>query len=141
MKTFTENFNTGWGIGQLRGKGDDSYGLSNVSGSSGRSTKDEKHKTRPATNRAEGKQNDNAPPARRNADYGTEPVGLKLRPETDLKNFTNISSEPVEPPLWRGGSSLGSDDSADGDMVIVRETAFEVQNDRAPMLPVAARFA
>lgn len=63
-----------------------------------------------------------------------ESHGLKLRPEPGISTYTSVSADPSS-DLWRANSSVGSDSSGENDMVILRETAYEVQHDQAPMLP------
>ena len=125
LKTFTESFNTGFGVGQLRGKGDDSYGMSDVSTSGNRNEKEvERGNARPK----------DYSPTSAPAPKSDPQLGLKLRPETQLKSFTDIRAEPY----LMDTASVGSGSSGD-DMVILRETAYEiqheVQHDQAPMLP------
>jgi hypothetical protein len=147
IKTFTESFNTGFGVGQLRGKGDDSYGMSGVSGSSGRNGRVEMG---PAATNTTGHGVNACPITPRgekertalDALAGNTDDELRLRPETELKSVTNISAEPAhgESFMWRAGSSVGSESSGEDTMVILRETAYEVQlHDRAPMLPEVVR--
>lgn len=143
LKTFTESFASGFGMGFTRGKGEDSYGMSNVSGSSGQSPKNEKSdkSVSPSSSGTGGNtlRRHERPKgaADRTAVHTTGEPGLKLRPETDITTFTSVSAEPTaySGDVWRANSSA-SDSSAD-DMVIVRETAYEVQHDQVPILPVA----
>ncbi|KAI7112401.1 hypothetical protein KC352_g35417, partial [Hortaea werneckii] len=64
---------------------------------------------------------------------------LRLRPELSINHIAHVSVEPsyADQGHWREGVSRdGSQNSSEGDdMVIVRETAYEVQHDSAPMLP------
>ncbi|KAF2172959.1 hypothetical protein M409DRAFT_16910 [Zasmidium cellare ATCC 36951] len=140
LKSFTDNFATGFGLGFTRGKGEDSYGLSNVSGSTGNSSKTEKAKSAsPSQSRTDNKSPESRKPpdlrvppsAHVNNVAGDEP--LRLRPEGAVA-YASVSAEPYSPELWRANSSVGSDSSGD-EMVILRETAYEVQHDQAPMLP------
>lgn len=131
LKTFTESFNTGFGVGQLRGKGDNSYGMSDVSTSGNRN--DEKHPER-GNLRPKDPGAISVP-----APMSNPQLGLKLRPETKLQTFTNIRAEPYLVDT----ASIGSGSSGD-DMVILRETAYEIQHDeiqhdQAPMLPPLSR--
>lgn len=125
LKTLTESFNTGFGLRQLRGKGDDSYGMSDVSSSGNRNEKEVlRDNARPK----------GCIPPSVPAPMSDPQLGLKLRPETQLQSFTNIRAEPYLVET----ASVGSGSSGD-DMVILRETAYEiqheVQHDQAPMLP------
>ncbi|KAK6394989.1 hypothetical protein LTR65_001178 [Meristemomyces frigidus] len=148
LKAFTESFNSGFGLGFTRGKGDGSYGMSNVSGISGHSSKS---KDRSGLGDSAGASRMGsiglATPAKdipivvspiTPVAETIEPQALRLRPERGLMTFTHVSAEPVygdhEP--WREHSSAGSENSIGGDdMVIMRETGYEIQHDRAPMLP------
>ena len=143
LKAFTESFNSGFGLGFTRGKGDGSYGMSNVSGSSGQSTK--KDPAALESSAGASRMGSIAPdPKKGHAEILVSPMTppaetieehpLRLRPETELKTFTPVTADPMYSD-WRKGSSAGSDTSGGDDMVIVRETAYEVQHDRAPMLP------
>lgn len=151
LKAFMESFDSGFGLGFTRGKGDDSYGMSNVSGSSGgQSCKTEKSKSESATssgargstapNSAAGRPEIQPPP------LPPPPVprrgnAMKLRPEQDIAYRTAISAEPFgDISLWRANSSSAGSESSD-DMVIHRDMAYEVQHDEAPMLPDAAHHA
>lgn len=146
LKAFTESFNSGFGLGFTRGKGDTSYGLSDVSGSQ-QSSKTEKSKGTSNTLESGGELSrvgspaPIAAPARAllspklpNAEHCEE---LRLRPEPQMRTLTHVSSQPLsrsgaDEPAWRESSRS---DSSDDDMVIMRETGYEVQHDRAPMLP------
>lgn len=128
LKTFTESFNTGFGVsvGQVRSKGDgsNSYGLSDVSNSNSNSgSGNEKDAVRSNTRPSEC-----IPPS---VLASTTPSGLKLRPETKLQSYTDIRAERYVLET----ASVGSGTSGD-DMVILRETAYEIQHDQAPMLPL-----
>lgn len=153
MKSYTDSYNTGFGMGFARGKGEGSYGLSNVSGSSGQSSRGEKAKSAsPTTSRTDrsakttpdGCRGDEPPmpPATAHGWHVADPPPLKLRPDTTgVTSYTSVSAEPHnDVSQWRSGSSLGSDSSGD-DMVILRETAYEVHHDEAPMLPIAVTRA
>lgn len=152
LKAFMESFDSGFGLGFTRGKGDDSYGMSNVSGSSGgqSSKTDETKSISPTSGGVHGcivpalrSEKDSqvhimsVPPSSKNDNAPT----LKLRPERDIAYRTSISAEPFgDISLWRAnGSSVGSESS--DDMVIHRDMAYEVQHDEAPMLPEAAHHA
>ncbi|KAK5723232.1 hypothetical protein LTR15_004929 [Elasticomyces elasticus] len=152
LKGFTESFNSDFGLGFTRGKGDGSYGMSNVSGGSGQSSKIEKSKD-PATieSSAGATRMDSVSPAetKGSSEVSTSPVTpaesieeppLKLRPDNILKSVICVTSDPTHPEhrLWRRNSNASSRySSPSDDMVIMRETAYEVQHDRAPMLPIA----
>ncbi|KAK5127064.1 hypothetical protein LTR85_008423 [Meristemomyces frigidus] len=149
LKAFTESFNSGFGLGFTRGKGDDSYGMSNVSGSSGQSSKS-KDPSALGSSAGASRMGSIGPvtPAKDDVEVVVSPIApmveieehpaLRLRPETELKSFTHVSAEPMygDHGPWRENSSAGSEHSVGGDdMVIMRETAYEIQHDQAPMLP------
>lgn len=152
LKSFTDNFTTGFGLGFTRGKGEDSYGLSNVSGSTGHTSKTEKAKSgSPPQSRTDKTAETTLAEIQKDSDARVPPTAhaknvavdepLKLRPEGAVA-YTSVSAEPHgghggDP--WRTNSSVGSDSS--DEMVILRETAYEVQHDEAPMLPVRAALA
>lgn len=143
LKSFTDNFTTGFGLGFTRGKGEDSYGLSNVSGSTGNTSKTEKAKSASPWQSRTDKSAETTPVSRKAPDLRAPPSAhvnnvagdepLRLRPEGAIA-YTSVSAEPYCTELWRANSSVGSDSSGD-EMVIHRETAYEVQHDQAPMLP------
>lgn len=150
LKAFTESFNSGFGLGFTRGKGDGSYGMSDISGSSPSSSKAEKTKGSTAAGSSGGpsRLGSIAPePAKSDIEILVSPLtpqaekieehALKLRPETDLKSVTRVSADPLfgDHGYWRENSIAHSEISGGDDMVIVRETAYDVQHDRAPMLP------
>lgn len=146
LKSFTESINTGFGLGFTRGKGDDSYGLSDVSGSSGGRTKSEKTtpsspiRSRSRLGSRRGSTPDTKKPSEvrvrpiRDLDNVTEEPGLRLRPDGATCITNCVSTEPNH-DIWRANSSVGSESS--DEMVIIRETAYEVQHDEAPILPYA----
>ena len=148
MKSYTDSYNTGFGMGFARGKGEDSYGLSNVSGSSGQSSRAEKAKsTSPTTSRTDrstrttpdGERDPQPPLPTIHGRNVADSVPLKLRPLTGVTS-TSVSAEPHnDVSQWRtaGGSSIGSHSSGD-EMVILRHTEYDVHHDEAPMLPVTA---
>ncbi|KAK3724870.1 hypothetical protein LTR37_000918 [Vermiconidia calcicola] len=146
-KAFTESFNSGFGLSFARGKGENSYGLSEISsGKTPVTSKDEKSRTDSAVDGSTGAgtvqysfpyseslhgldiPEPTAIPAIRNSSS----TPLKLRPGPEIRTFTHVSADPELGPS-RGNSSSNSEQSAD-DMVIVRETGYEVQHDRAPIL-------
>ena len=144
-KSFTESFSSGFGQGFTRGKGEESYGLSGMSGKTPISSKDEKSQADSAL--SGGTRTDSL--AKRAVDIDevdmiaipysqTAPQAppiespLKLRPETALKTVTQVSAEP-HLGTWQDSSSANTESSID-DMVIHQETAYEVQHDRAPIL-------
>ena len=59
---------------------------------------------------------------------------LKFRPEMGLKAYTNVSTQPHLGPYHECSAMTASKNSSADDMVIVRETGFDVQHDRAPIL-------
>ncbi|SMQ46407.1 unnamed protein product [Zymoseptoria tritici ST99CH_3D7] len=141
LKAFMESFDSGFGLGFTRGKGEDTYGMSDVTGSSGHTSKNEKTAATVSNTRQ------SLTPSRRDPapEDHVSPVApisrrsnaspLRLRPERGIAYRTNISSEPFGcVSSWRSGSSNDSESSGD-DMVIHRETAYDVQHDEAPMLP------
>lgn len=153
LKAFMESFDSGFGLGFTRGKGDDSYGMSNVSGSSGgQSSKTEKSKSSSPTSSGArestapalpSREDSQVPVASKPPDSRTrrDASAIKLRPERDIAYRTSISAEPFgDISLWRANSSSNGSESSD-DMVIHRDMAFDVQTDEAPMLPVAAHHA
>ncbi|USW48102.1 hypothetical protein Slin15195_G014210 [Septoria linicola] len=133
LKTFTESFNTGFGVGQLRGKAEDSYGLSDVSKSSGRGEKTEIASSRVAeAHRSELPLVDcrsHGPMFMQDSQ-----LGLRLRPE-ELKSTTDIRAEPAASSFETG--SVGSNNS--DDMVIMRACDVQIQHDQAPILPLESR--
>ncbi|KAK5131889.1 hypothetical protein LTR08_000477 [Meristemomyces frigidus] len=153
LKAFTESFNSGFGLGFTRGKGEGSYGMSDVTGSSGQSSKlkDSSALERSADASrmgsiaptpaylAKGEQFEvRVSPLTPAVEVNEEHPALKLRPGTEPMNFTCVSADPTygghEP--WRDHASARSESSTGAeDMVIVRETGYEVQHDTAPMLP------
>ncbi|KYG42468.1 hypothetical protein M433DRAFT_7122 [Acidomyces richmondensis BFW] len=149
LKAFTEGFNSGFGLAFTRGKDEGSYGLSNISGSSGQSSRTEKPRGQTleaARNRvhvaavdcqsAERTMNFSACPKISN----TMTIGdtsLKLRPESELKTVTHVCAEPVQDEyrFHQDTSSACSNSSGNDDLVIMRETGYDVQHDEIPMLP------
>ncbi|EMC93284.1 hypothetical protein BAUCODRAFT_150636 [Baudoinia panamericana UAMH 10762] len=146
LKAFTESFQTCFGLGFTRGKGDGSYGMSDVSGAS---SKSEKSKD-PASleSAASRSRNDSVSPylSKEEAEVQLSPAtppprlvedcSLKLRPERELRTLTQVSAEPMssDQNRLRQESRAESEMSGSDDMVILRETGYEVQHDRAPML-------
>lgn len=146
-KSFTESFNSGFGLSFARGKGDESYGMSDVSGRTPNTSKDSKSRNDSALESATGTSQVRHPdtetsvkgytevvelPAQGYQQNSQKEVPLKLRPDTGIKSVTHVSSEPDLGP-WQENSSPDSEASTD-DMVIHRETGYDVQHDRAPML-------
>ncbi|KAK0948269.1 hypothetical protein LTR29_000386 [Friedmanniomyces endolithicus] len=157
LKGFTESFNSDFGLGFTRGKGDGNYGLSHVSAGSGQSSKVEKSSdsaailssadascmgsVTPAGTRT-GPDIAISSPATPAEDIAKHP--LKLRPENELRSITCVTTDPTHPEQrpWRRPSSASSRYSSPGDdMVILRETAYEVQHDQAPLLPPVVQYA
>lgn len=151
LKSFTDNFTTGFGLGFTRGKGEDSYGLSNVSGSTGNTSKTEKAKSASPPQSRTDRTTETTPESKKaSSDLRVPPKAhtsnvaidepLRLRPE-GVVAYTSVSAEPYGGDLWRANSSVGSDSSGD-EMVILREREYEVQHhDQAPMLPVRESLA
>jgi hypothetical protein len=149
LKAFMESFDSGFGLGFTRGKGD-SYGMSDVSGSSGQSNKNEK--TASAATKSDNRQSftppavhdiaaqdDISPPPPTAQRSNASP--LRLRPERSLAYRANVTSEPfADMSQWRTASSNDSESSGD-EMVIHHDRAYDVQHDEAPMLPVPDRRA
>lgn len=136
LKAFTESFNSGFGLGFTRGKGDDSYGMSDMSGKTPDSSKKEKS-LEDSTNKSNasgteiGSHLRSAPDFDELADQlgsvesstkftsGDTPV-LKLRPEAGIKTVTSVSTES-ECEQHRDSMANRSENSSSGDMVILRE--------------------
>ena len=158
-KAFTESFNSGFGLGFARGKGEDSYGLSDFSGAGKTpgSSKDEKSRNDSALESgAAASKVEVLPPELLGRQYidkqhietidssinsnaqqsSTTNEHLKLRPDTGFKTFTQVSAERDLGP-WRENSSNYSEGSTD-EGVIVRETGYEIQHDRAPILKMGS---
>ena len=145
-KSFTASFSSGFGLGFARGKGEDAYGLSNMSGKFPNASKDEKSRNDSGLESGIGLSGPRHLSldfgGKHHMDYGGSSImpipppsaitygDLKLRPETGVKHSTHVSAERDLGP-WPDTSSNESQKSAD-DMFIVRETAYEVQHDRAP---------
>ncbi|KAK0933468.1 hypothetical protein LTR29_014928 [Friedmanniomyces endolithicus] len=163
LKGFTESFNSDFGLGFTRGKGDGNYGLSHVSGGSGQSSKAEKSSDSAAILSSAGASRmgsvtpagatkagpkagpqaaPSSSPATPTEDIARHP--LKLRPDNELRSITCVTADPTPPeqrPRRRPSSASSRYSSPGDDMVILRETAYEVQHDEAPMLPPVARYA
>lgn len=106
-KAFTESFNSGFGLGFTRGKGEDSYGMSTLSGRTPNSSKGEKSRNDSTlesgimTSRTRSVPTDHsskagfvdstATPITQQASRMN--VQLKLRPDTDMKTSTHVSAE------------------------------------------------
>ncbi|GIZ40553.1 hypothetical protein CKM354_000388700 [Cercospora kikuchii] len=105
LKTFTENFNTGFGVAQLRGKSEGSYGVSDDSGCSG-------HKAQPQVE-----------------ERAVQPCELAADQRQSLRStfHQDLSSKDLrgEPYELGCGSSAGSTDMSD-DMAILRVPAHPV---------------
>ena len=147
-KAFTESFNSGFGLGFTRGKGETSYGLSDISGRSAESSKREKSRNDSALESENGRSAIRSPPTLTPKASDLEVLvtsaspptpesqeRLKLRPEPGLKSFTSVSADREVGP-WRDNSSLATtnDSSTDQDMVIVRETGYGIHHDEVPTL-------
>ena len=146
-KSFAESFNSGFGLGFARGKGDESYGLSDVSGRTPNSSKEAKSRNDSALESGtETSQTQSLPTdalRRTDVDINELPtlstqqspstgVPLKLIPDTRIKSVTHVTADPDLGP-WQDSSS-GASEASTEDMVILRETGYEVQHDRAPIL-------
>lgn len=151
-KAFTESFNSGFGLGFTRNAGgEDSYGLSDISGKSGAS-KDEKSHGDSTVNSAK-----RSPPPRPprtlssdridafladNVPHSTSP--LKLRPEAEGRTFTSVSARPGmdgsggangdHGPFSSESASSSNYSSTNDEMAVHLETSVEVHCDDAPML-------
>jgi hypothetical protein len=157
-KSFTASFNSNWGLGFARGKGEDSYGLSDVSGNPG-SSKDEKPRKDSAlesgTDTSEGSRTRSLPPPMpsfKSFDYEDPmitpipPPGsngsleLKLRPEVEINSYTQVASNSnADMGPWVNHSSNPSDTTSN-EMFIVQETGYDVQHKKAPMLRVTSYY-
>lgn len=140
-KSFTDLFNTGWGMGPIRGAAE-TYNMSNVgkNGSSGMrtgkgSTMDMNtsfNSVRPerATETDQRRSMPPAPQRKNSASNGlSQDTSLKLRPENNGKTQTMIHSSPRH---WGDEGSLNSDPE---DSVIVRQMEYSITHDEAPILP------
>lgn len=148
LKAFTESFNSGFGLGFTRGKGDGSYDLSDVSGKSGQSSRTEKLKDGSTLESASSGSRIRSPVPDSNKDNvdvsvkSLSPGGshlehpaLRLRPEHEVNSVTRVSAEPASgESSWHHDNSCNGSESSGDDMVILRETEYSVQHDRAPML-------
>lgn len=161
LKAFTANFNSTFGLGFTRGKGEDTYGLSAVSGASGQSSKsEEKTKASTIVSGAEisrvcspeleaqpklgGEHQARSgaipidPLSHEPLDLGPNEI-LRLRPSHDnLRCVTYVCAEPnLWPPhksnLEKNGS-IARDDNDESNMVIFHTTDYEVHHDRTPIL-------
>lgn len=156
LKSFSESFHTGFGLGFTRGKGHDGYGMSDVSRSSAQASHTEKarpvsrsHSCTPrnptTADRAPKMHSEaGARPCRQPINVLMREPPLKLRPETGIATYTSVSAEPfAEAAAWQqshktmGATSSVGSDSPSEDMVIFRELGYEIQHDRVPMLPIA----
>lgn len=149
-KAFTESFNSGFGLGFTRNTGEDSYGLSDVSGKSGASKTTEKSRGESTLVSTSSAARSPAKPSKTSDDridtllagppYSEAP--LKLRPENQGKTVTSVTAQPVfgessgEHGPWSNESAASSShySSNNDDMNIHAETSVEVHCDDAPML-------
>ena len=146
-KAFTESFNSSFGLGFTRGKSDDTYGLSDSSGKTPITSKDEKSRIDSALESGTSEsQTRSLPPKsmpKSHLDFldpmvtpiptdSHASLNLKLRPDVETGNtYSHVSADHGSEP-WRDHSSAG--DTSGQDMFIMRETAYEIQHDRAPFV-------
>ncbi|KAI6974443.1 hypothetical protein KC318_g12121 [Hortaea werneckii] len=147
LKAFTESFNSGFGLGFTRGKSESGYGMTDVSDNSAKSKSgaaidssiDASRKDSIAQSTTKDALDIMVSPITPMPETIEEFQPLRLRPEIGINHIAHVSVEPMHADQghWREGASRdGSQNSSEGDdMVIVRETAYEVQHDCAPMLP------
>jgi hypothetical protein len=144
-KAFTESFNSSFGLGFTRGKRDDTYGLSDISGKTPVSSKDEKSRIDSALESSTSESRLRSSPRnsipKSHLDFLNPMVtpiptdshaslNLKLRPDVETGNsYTQVSADREAEP-WRDHSRASA--SSDQDKFIMRETAYEIQRDRAP---------
>lgn len=132
-KNFTEGFTTGFGMGHIRDAAD-SYSMSNVGGSGGRSTgKDhQRYSTTTGTH-------DYPPPVVADSSSRTvhrktpsheyeEEQGLQLRSRPRGESQTAIHADRG---YWGENVSVSSESD---DLVIIRQTEFTISHDEAPIL-------
>ena len=155
-KPFTESFNSNWGLGFARGKGEGSYGLSDISGKTPGSSKDEKSRNDSAlgsgTFASQPRFLPPPLPSTKSFDYDDPMITpmpqpgsngsleLKLRPDVEINSYTQVTSNsnPDMGP-WVNHSSNPSDTNSN-DMFILRETGYDVQHNKAPMLRVTSYY-
>ncbi|KAI7505084.1 hypothetical protein KC367_g803 [Hortaea werneckii] len=147
LKAFTESFNSGFGLGFTRGKSESGYGMTDVSDNSAKSKSgaavdssiDASRKDSIAQSTTKDDPDVMISPITPTPETIEEFQPLRLRPEIGINHIAQVSVDPsyADHGHWReGGSRDGSQNSSEGDdMVIVRETAYEVQHDCVPMLP------
>lgn len=144
-KAFTESFNSGFGLGFTRGKGDDTYNLSDMSGKIPTTSKDEKSRNDSALESGGDNSRTQSPPPRDIKIDLMDPIvtpippagsttslQLKLRPEGEIESVTQVTADGEMGP-WREHSSNASE-GFDNGMFIVRETGYGIQHDQAPIL-------
>ncbi|KAI7262594.1 hypothetical protein KC345_g9385 [Hortaea werneckii] len=154
LKAITESFNSGFGLGFTRGKSESGYGMTDVSDNSAKSkgdaavdsSMDASRKESIAQSTTKDDLDVMISPITPMPETIEESQPLWLRPEIGINHIAHVSAEPSyaadQGHWWEGVSRDGSQNSSEGDdMVIVRETAYEVQHDSAPMLPQEVRRA
>ncbi|QIW98179.1 hypothetical protein AMS68_003697 [Peltaster fructicola] len=131
LKAFTESFNSGFGQGFTRARGDQ-YDLPGMSKGSGNSSEKRKSEVRASDTDNEHSERAEATsrPPQLPVQSWSHAKALRLRPDVDGCNETRVSADPMQ--AWRRDHQ-GSDDSRD-DLFIVRETELSVHHDEAPML-------
>ena len=154
-KAFTESFNSGWGLGFTRSAGEDSYGLSDISGKSG-SSKDEKSygasdaRSTTASASLSASRSRDGPASQPEIPYPLPPPPappsespLKLRPGGEGKTITSVTAEPGqnEHGPWTTESASSSNYSTNDDMNIHAQTEVEIHRDDAPMLRLPGTYA
>ncbi|GAB7350013.1 hypothetical protein MBLNU459_g0688t2 [Dothideomycetes sp. NU459] len=146
-KNFTDLFNTGWGMGPIRGAAE-TYNMSNMgtNGSSGlRTGKGDTVDTNASSSQpgqgerrptaTEKRQSQSAQAERRSRKNSTAnglaqtEEALQLRPDAQSRTHTMVQSTPRQ---WSDGGSLDSDPD---DTAIVRHTEYSITHDEAPILP------
>jgi hypothetical protein len=158
-KAFTESFNSSFGLGFARGKDDETYGLSDISGKTPDTSKDEKSRNDSALESGtEASRPPSFPPSaptKTELDFSdpmvtpVPPSGsrgslhvsehLKLRPDVETNSYTYVSAEAGFE--HSRDHSCNASDNSGNDMVIVRETGYEIQHDRAPFLRMTSDYS
>lgn len=146
LKAFTESFNSEFGLGFTRGKGDGSYGMSDVSGSSNSPSRLKLEKPKDASQLESGISKDNAGISIASLSpesHGVSQTPFALRPENEkISTVTRVSAEPATGELAASrDNSCADSTSTTNDMVIMHETGYEVQHDWMPILPVGDAHA
>lgn len=136
-RSFTDNFNTGWGMGQLRGAAEE-YNLSNLGSGSRTMRKGTINMDTHTATITAGADKDMYPMVNRGRSVSLHRIlnegpqrdrnGMILRPEQNLHNESFVRS-------GRSGSEDGKSISGDSDELhILRQTEYSVSHDEAPIL-------